>query len=1065
MLPSNQTEPFMPRSLLFSLLVAACAAFFFPRPVLAQDAAITVTGTVTSSEDGAPLPGASVVIVGTNAGTSTDVDGLYEIDVPSEDATLRFSFVGFQTREVSVADQREINVALDPDYEQLTEVVVVGYGSQIQRDVTGTISQVETQDLENVSVTSFEEALQGKAAGVFVENSSGKLGQGIKVQVRGVSSVTADNQPLYVIDGVPVTTENLSSNEAATNPLADLNYNDIESIQILKDAASAAIYGARGSNGVVVIETKSGRAGETQFSVSYQISSSEPTNKVDFLNAEQYVNLYLEAAENSNRIDPSFDYVAFTESNFDFLARGTNWRGALEGNPVVDADWQDQAFQSSWGTSVNASVNGGDEKTQFYVSGGYDDQKGIMFRDEFRRLNGRINVDHTFTDWLTVGGRLSLGQTINDRIPNDNQFSTPLQLIAQSPISPIFEPEAEGVARTEDNCSLDNAGCYLTDYVPTDDLNANTLYFNNLLYGRGNARYETKVFRSLANTYAEFSLLPSLRFRSEFGLDLLDQNEDEHYVAALDENTGGNDGLGINTWNRVINYTTNTFVNYTGTIDDVHAVDGTLGFTFQNSTIDEVFTVGERFPNDAFGQIDSAADIVGGGGSETGYRFLAYFTRLNYKYNDRYLLTLSGRAEGSSRFGENSRFGFFPAVSAGWILSEEDFFENTPVSYLKLRGSYGLTGNAQISNFASLGLFSSFRYSGTSGIRATQIPNPDLKWEQTAQYNLGVDYGFLNNRINGSVDVYLKKTRDLLLGVNVPGTTGFSQQLRNVGRMENRGLEISLTSSNIVGESFNWSTNLNVGLNRNEITDLNGQVIEGGFVNRAIEGEPLGVFFALEYAGVDPENGDALYYINEKDASGNIVDPEATTNNPNAANRVVLGSPLPDFQGGIGNEFTFRGFDLNVFWQFVYGNQIYDGGGRFKSANAIFFDNQTVDQLDRWQEPGDQTDVPEARLFIDNGQAPSSRYLYDGSYLRLKTVTLGYSLPEAFLDRFGITRLRIYATGSNLLTLTDYKWWDPEVNADYLSDESGAFGNLSLGNEFYSAPQARRITGGIQFSF
>jgi TonB-linked SusC/RagA family outer membrane protein len=1041
--------------ILFHTLLLACFVFLLPLSAHAQER--TVTGTVTSSEDDGPLPGASVVVVGTSTGTSTDAQGRYEIEVPSGDVTLRFSFVGFEPKEVSVGDRTEINVSLVPDYKQLDEVVVVGYGSQIQRDVTGTISQVETQDLENISVTSFEEALQGKAAGVFVENSSGKLGQGIKVQVRGVSSVSADNQPLYVIDGVPVTTQNLSSNEAATNPLADLNYNDIESIQILKDAASAAIYGARGSNGVVLIETKSGRAGKTTFSVNYQMSSSEPTNKVDFLNAEQYVNLYLEAAANSNRIDPSFDYVAFTEANFDFFARGTDWRSAIDGNPVVDANWQDQAFQSSWGTQVNASVNGGDEQTQFYLSGGYDDQSGIMFRDEFQRINGRVNVDHTFSDWLQVGGRLSIGQTINDRIPNDNQFSTPLQLIAQMPISPIFEPQAEDVPRNDDG--------FLTDYVPSDDLNANTLYFNNLLYGRGNARYQTKIYRSLANTYAEVQLLPSLRVRSEFGLDLLDQNEDEHYVAALDENTGGNDGLGINTWNRVINYNTNNFVNYNGTLADVHSLDATVGVSFQNSTTDETFTVGERFPNDSFGQIDSAADIVDGGANETSFRFLAYFARLNYKYNDRYLLTLSGRTEGSSRFGENNRYGFFPAASAGWILSEEDFLADSPVSFLKLRGSVGLTGNAQISNFAPLGLFQAFRYSGASGIRPVQIPNPDLKWEQTTQYNLGVDYGFLNNRISGSVDVYLKKTNDLLLGVNVPGTTGFEQQLRNVGQMENRGIEFSITSTNVATENFNWSTNVNFGANENEITDLDGQVIEGGFVNRAIEGEPLGVFFALEYAGVDPDNGDALYFVNEMDEDGNIVDPEATTNNPNAANRVVIGSPLPDFQGGVGNEFTYRGFDFNFFWQFVYGNQIYDGGGRFKSANAIFFDNQTTDQLDRWQESGDQTDVPEARLFIDNGQAPSSRYLYDGSYLRLKTVTLGYTLPESILGRFGIDRLRIYATGSNLLTFTDYKWWDPEVNADYLSDEDGAFGNLSLGNEFYSAPQARRITGGIQFSF
>lgn len=1044
------------------LLLLAFLALFAVAPSAAQDGSRSVSGIVTDGSTGEPLPGASVVVKGTSTGTSTDIDGRYELTVPGPDTVLRFTFVGYLPTEETVGSRTSINVTLEPDTRQLDEVVVVGYGSQIQRDVTGNISTVSTEDLETLPVNSFEEAIQGQAAGVFVQNGNGKLGQGIKIQVRGVSSVTADNQPLYVIDGVPVTTTNLSSNGAATNPLSDLAPSDIASIQILKDASAAAIYGARGSNGVVVVETKSGRAGETRFNVNYQVSSSEPTNKVDFMNAEQYVTFYQQAATNSDilsGIQPGAPggFLDFLNSSFDQLARGTDWRAAADGNPVVDQDWQDLAFQSSYGMKIDVSANGGSEDTQFYISGSYDEQDGILFQDEFDRVSGRLNLDHDLKDWFRIGGRLSLTQTINRRVSNDNAFSTPMQLVAQVPISPLYEPVTQGVNR--------NQGGYLTEYIPSDDLNTQTEYFNGRLYSDDNFRYETRVFRSLANTYADVQILPELSFRTEFGLDLLDQNEDQFYSSILDQNSGGNDGLGVNVWSRVINYNVNSYGTYSNTFAGVHDLDVTSGINYQDATRDQVFTQGERFPNDSFQQINSAADITDGGGLESNFRFLAYFARANYKFNDRYLLSLSSRIEGSSRFGANNRFGVFPAASAGWIISEEEFLNDSVFSLLKLRASYGLTGNAQIDNFQPLGLFGAARYSGVSGIRPIQLANADLKWEQTAQVNIGIDVGILNDRFSGSVDVYQKNTRDLLLGVNVPGTTGFSTQIRNVGQMENRGIEFAITSNNIVRENFDWSTRVNFGYNQNEVTDLGGQVIEGGSINRAIEGQPLGVFFGLEYAGVDPANGDALYFVNEEDENGNIADPDATTNNPNDANRVVLGSPLPDFTGGMNNSIRYRSFDASVFFQFVYGNEIYDGGGRFKSANGIFFDNQTADQLDAWQEPGDVTDVPQARLFLSNGQEDSDRYLYDGSYLRLRTATLGYTLPGTLSDRLRIDRLRIYVTGNNLLTFTDYKWWDPEVNADYLSDEPGAVGNLSLGNEFYSAPQARSITAGLQFSF
>ncbi len=383
------------------------------------------------------------------------------------------------------------------------------------------------------------------------------------------------------------------------------------------------------------------------------------------------------------------------------------------------------------------------------------------------------------------------------------------------------------------------------------------------------------------------------------------------------------------------------------------------------------------------------------------------------------------------------------------------------LSFLKVRGSLGVTGNAGISNFASRGLYTAGRYTTTATIEPSQLPNPDLKWERTTQYNVGIDYGFWDDRINGSIDAYVKNTSDLLLNVQIPSTSGFRSYTDNVGEMQNRGLEFVLNADVIDRPQFDWSTSFNIGLNQNEVTSLEDVVVTGGIVNRAFEGEPIGVFYTLEYAGVDPQDGDALYYVNERDENGNIVDPDATTDRVNEANRVVVGSPLPDFTGGFRNSFTYGNFDVSFLFQFVYGNKIYDGGGGFRSASADFLDNQTADQLNAWQEEGDVTDVPEARYLLGNGTANSSRYLYDGSYLRLKNLTFGYTLPQSVITRMRLDRARIYFTGINLLTFTKYPLWDPEVNADYLADDS----NLALGNDFYSAPQARKLTLGLNFTF
>lgn len=1028
------------------LLTLSTTLFLFLGMAMAQQTR-TINGKVTLKSDDSPLPGVNVVLKGTQIGTVTNANGEYTLNIPGTGGTLIFSYIGMKQEEVEIGNQTTINVAMASNTEQLNDVVVVGYGSQIKKDMTGNVSTISGKDIQNVPVPNFESAIEGRNAGVFIQQNNGKLGQAMEIRIRGASSVSASNQPLVVIDGVPVTSSNQSNSYngtgSETNPLSDLNFADIQSINILKDASAAAIYGSRASNGVIIITTKNGQAGKTQFNVKYSQGFSSPTGKRKFMNGTQYSNYFLEAAKNAaTYFNDGFDYVGYVESHFKKYSLG-QWTQSNPGN----YNWVNQAFNKNAGfRNIEISASGGNKKTTFYASGNYNNTAGIVIENYLQRISGRLNLEHKANDKVTIGAKINLIKTTNKRVPDDDAFSTPVQLLAQPPIQPI----------------RDSQGNYISD---------NSLYFNGLLF-KQNASFPVNSFHTYANTYAEYNITQHLMYRSEFGLDLYDQNEQRWFGSGVARNTGYGNGDALQTWDRVVNYTLNNYAEYSNTFNSVHDIDATVGISYQRSNQTQSYVEGVSYPSDQFRQVISAAQITGGNTQATAFSFLSYFARANYKYKSRYLLSLSGRMDGSSRFGKNHRYGFFPAASAGWIISQESFLKNSPViSFLKLRASYGITGNAAgINNFAPLGLYQAIGYGGIPGTSPTQIQNPDLKWEQTAQTDIGIDYGFLNQRINGSVDYYFKKTKDLLLNVNVPATSGFTTQIRNVGKLQNKGIELVINTVNVLGKFF-WSTNFNFSANQNKITNLNGQVITGGFINRAMEGQPIGVFYAQQFAGANPSNGDALYYMNRKPTQQELSDGTAfkvknmfggqyVTNNYDAAQRVVLGNPNPKFTAGLTNNFSYKGFDLSFMFYMVYGNKIYNGGGAYMSASGNYFDNQTIDQLNAWQQPGDVTMVPQARLFASNGTGDSSRYLDDGTYLRLKNLTLSYNLPKRLLDRLnGMRQVKIFMTGQNLLTFTKYKGFDPEVNTDYLA------GNISLGNDFYSAPQARTISFGINLGF
>lgn len=970
-----------------------------------------VTGKVTDAGDGAGIPGATILVKGTTRGTQTDAQGNYSIQVPGDGTTLVFSFVGTTTQEITIGNRLQIDVSLSNDARSLNEVVVVGYGTQQARDVKGSIATIKAADLNNVPVQTFEQALAGRAPGVQVTQSSGKLGAGLQIRVRGAASISAGNDPLYVIDGIPITSQdgNTTSNEAYS-PLADIDPNDIESVDILKDASASAIYGSRASNGVVLITTKKGRAGRTNVNIGFYTGITNPTKLRQFLNRDQYIELFSEAATNAGLV-PAEEF----EGN------------GIDIKSTSDERWSEAAFRQGSINQFNFNLSGGTDKTRFYLSGSTNKQIGMIKANEFGRNNIRLNLDHTASDRLTLGANFSIARTVNDKTADDNAFSNPVQLNAMPPLQPAYDPA-------------------------TGELNRQTLYYNALIEIT-DAFNRATTYRSLGNINGTLRIAKGLSFRSEFGYDLLNLQEEIYRTRRTED--GSPTGYGYQNQLRNINWTTNNIANYTNSFGE-HAIDALAGVTYQEFNGQGINATGRGFPNDQFTKLASAARITGASSSETGYSILSYIARANYRFRDRYLLGVSGRLDGSSRFGADNRYGFFPSVSAGWIINEEDFLKsNSTISLLKLRASYGLTGNSEIGNFASRGLYSAVFYADQAGIRPSQLANPNLGWETSAQFDVGLEFGLLRNRINGQIDFYNKDTRDLLLNRPLPGISGFTSIAQNVGSLRNRGVEFSITSQNTT-KGLRWSTNFNIAVNRNKVTQLNGQPIEPGsrFLGRVAVGEPLGYFYGKKFLGADPQTGDAIY-------EGTDGKP---TNDYAAAPNMKLGDPNPDFIAGLTNNLSFKGFDLSVLLQGVFGNDLYNVAGFYQSVSADYFDNQTVDQLVRWQKAGDVTMVPQARLYGGNGAGVSSRWMQDGTFVRVKTASLGYTLPTALIRKISMQSARVYVSGLNLFTFTNYTGYDPEVNTQYASSSSQN-ANVTLGHDFYTPPQQRTITFGINIGF
>lgn len=1017
-------------SLVFALLLLGSTALWAQK---------TITGKVTD-DNGEGLIGATILVKGTSVGSITDVSGAFSLSVPPNAAVLMVSYTGFAPKEVTLTDANNYEITMETEVIGLSDVVVVGYGSQSRKGITGSVAKVSGETLSKLPVTGVDQALQGQAAGVQVVAASGTPGGSVSVRVRGPSSINAGNQPLYVVDGVPISTGSNSQigfGGQQANALTDINPTDIESIEVLKDASAAAIYGSRASNGVVLITTKRGKAGKTQVSLNSYYGQQEIQKKPETLTGPQYVALVQEAIRNR-----------FTATSLPSSQRLVGLDAAPDTYPSTN--WSDQILQTAPISQTDLSFSGGNERTKFYLSTAYFTQDGIIKGSKFDRYSIRLNLDNFITNKIKIGTSTFLSRSNSDRLNNDNNINGVLSAsILMGSHIPVRN--ADGTYAKDANSSVENP--VAAQLEPTN---------------------ENFSGRILSTLYGDWSILPWLSFRTNLNLDL--SNFREFRFSPTTTNTGfGLRGQGIEAYNQELNLVNENFFTISKAIGSLN-LDLLLGTAFQNSRSESFFGQGENFPGNTIKTLNAASVKKDLTSSRTEWGLNSYYSRLNLNFKEKYFISGSVRRDGSSRFGANQRWALFPAVSAAWRVSEEPFLKGSKViSELKLRAGFGQTGNQNIGNFASRALISpGANYNQIAGLAPSQLGNPELTWETNEDVSVGLDLGFFNNRISFVIEAYKRSTIDLLLNRPLVFTSGFASITENIGSTENRGIDILLNTQNVVSKKFTWSTSFNVAFLESKIIKLAGTPFASGFASWVAEGEAPSAFrgFRVERIFQEQSEIDALN-AKAREKTGNATAVyQSTLTRPGdiqfkdlngdglitALDQEILGNALPKFYGGMTNNLSFAGFDLSFFFQFQSGNMIYNNTRAFSEGmNGIFGQSATV--LDRWTPDNKSTTFPRA-VYGDpnNNRRTSDRFLEDGSFIRLKNLNFGYSLPKSITDKLKINRLRVYVGGQNLLTFTNYSGLDPEVST---------FGEvtLSAGTDFLTFPQARTIMGGVNITF
>jgi TonB-dependent starch-binding outer membrane protein SusC len=1060
----------------------------------------TVTGKVTSSNDGVSLPGVNVIIKGTATGTSTDANGIFTLPVSGDAAVLSFSFIGFITQEVSVGNRSRVDISLETDTQELSEVVIVAYGIQDKKNITGAIASVKSESFKNQPVLGLDQALQGRVAGVQVSQNSGTPGGGVQVRVRGATSISASNEPLYVVDGVPINAGSYSQigvGNQQLNALNDINPNDIESIEVLKDAASASLYGSRAANGVVLISTKRGKAAKTQINFNAYWGSQSAWNLLEPVSGPEFVNLLTDALVNrygagtGTTANPqgvvNADGTVTTQSLFGSGVRTwaspnhlaawywgqnpaltVNGSGFTEvirsgtGNPIEIRDvgyfldpstspstnWIDQIFQTAPIANYELSMNGGNEKTKFLFSGGYFKQDGIIVGSGYERLSGRVNLDNRVSDKFSFGSSTAFSRAVNNRINNDNN---------------IFGVLSTAVLTASDIPAYTSSGAYAFDPSNSTD--------NPLAqaYEPANTAINNRL---LSNVFGEFSFNNNFSLRSSIGVDFIYFTENRFIPTTARQ--GLPNGQGQASTSQDVNWINENILRYNKNIGLDHTVDVLIGTSFQESNFNSTFASVTGFPFNSVSQLSAGSTKVDASTSATSWALVSYFAKAAYSYKGKYILNAALRRDGSSRFGSDVQYGNFPSISAAWNAKDESFLSNVDaISNLKVRASWGITGNQEFGNFSYAGLYGiGNNYNLVGGSAPSQLQNTQLSWEATEQYDIGIEIGLLK-KVNITVDYYNKFTSGLLLNRPILAVSGFSTLGQNIGEMENKGFEIGINATPISTSSgFTWTSDFNISFNRNSVVSLSKDVLPfaSGFASWVEAGHPLGTFRGNVVDGIF-QTQEEINALNATSPSGVY---QSTLTRPGdfkfrdlngdgvitSDDQKVFGNAQPKYIGGWTNSLAFKGIDFSFFFQFVQGNKIWNHNRVFaEGMNSIFGQYNTV--LDRWTPSNTDATLPRA-VFGDpnNNRRNSDHWLEDGSFVRLKNISLGYSLPTSIIERIGLSRLRVYAAAQNLITITDYSGFDPEVS----TFSTGTAANAGFGTDFLTFPQAKTITFGVNLT-
>lgn len=985
--------------------------------------------------NGQPVVGASVRVNNVSGeGTLTNKDGSFTLSVSPQDK-LTITYLGKEPVTITIGNKSDLLIELKDKSVVMDDLVVVAYGQQKKRNLTGSIASVGSEEISKTSLQDPISILQGRAPGVQITSNSGSPGGEMTIRVRGNSSLNAGNNPLFVVDGIPIESNSLSSLNGSENfglnPLADINPDDISSIEILKDASSTAIYGSRAANGVVLITTKRGAAGAAQITANFMSGVSAITRHLSVLNASQYRDVVLDSYYNMDSFEEPYWTV------LDSLNPSNNG----------DIDWQRALLRTAGQYKVDLAVRGGSDKVQYAWSNSYLDQNGIIISNDYKRITSRLNVDFKVSNRLKIGQSLAYTNATNNRINagGTGNLSVIRELLVRPPV--------------------------MSMYFPDGSLNGYQLGRRNPVGIAMHATHYNKSHRLIGSEYLEFDILEGLSFRSNLHFDLITMKEDEFMPSILDYREGYNTGSVRSTNN--ITWANENILKYNRLFADQHNFAALLGFSLQDWRYERTGLDGMFFPSDDIRTMNAASvisnkdsdgeDITSVGESA----MLSFFGRVSYDFKGKYLAEANLRADGSSRFGRNKRFGYFPSASVGWRFSDESFFENLTniLNDGKFRFSIGSTGNHSIGNYIAQGEFMVGRnYLDFSGAAPTVMPNANLTWETSTQYNGGIDLSFLRNRITLSADYYIKNTKDLLYSVPIPTTTGFGSITQNIGNIQNKGVEFLLSTKNLVGD-FGWTTSFNISANRNRIVELPKELLTNGYIQNGAyhilkEGQPIGIFYGWRFDGVYANDGDNTKGVRNSSTLGPLFkggDPIWHDLNGddiiNQDDRQIIGNAEPKFFGGFSNDFTYRNFSLNVLLQYAYGNDIYSEINHQRNA-IVRYNNLSTDALRRWRNQGDITDYPKP-VRDDPMQTDSrvqSRWVEDGSYIKLKNVSLRYRFPNSIASKIKLRSLDAFVTGTNLITWTRYTGFDPDVNS---------YAGLRVGVDEGSYPQSRTVVFGF----